>query len=316
MTGHIRLIRPAGAAIAAVLALQSTPMIAQVIVPPPVSPAPAAADAVAMPTPAAPPVEFKPAAPVVQQTMPVEERIAAATAAAEAESAQRTAETPASVARVQPKSNARPMAVSDSVSAPGARQELAPAVPTRAAPTPANVAPPSTAAAEAAPAVTSPSDPETQQSLLWALGGGALVLLGLGGAALARRRRTSDRQEIYTASDAAVREPAMADAPAVLAPAYVAQRRAPTADGGETTLEQMVAAPPSADNPFTTRSKRMRRAKFLLARQAEAHAPEPHMPPQTTHAEPTFSASPDRSQTVYRFGADSGRQGFLKPRTR
>ena len=85
---------------------------------------------------------------------------------------------------------------------------------------------------------------------------------------------------------------------------------------GEQTLDAMVAAAPSAENPFKTRANRLRRAKFLLARQAATPGNNRHVAPQTTHAEPASAASPDRTQTVYRFGADANRQGFLKPRTR
>ncbi|WP_232037304.1 hypothetical protein [Sphingobium amiense] len=312
MTGHTRLIRPAGAAIAAVLAFHSTPMIAQVIVPPPVEPAPApVADPVGAATPATPQVQFTPTAPVVQQTAPVEERIAAATAASEAERAA-PARSPVRQAQV---AKPAPVAPSRNAEAP------APAPVTAASPqeapatiAPARAEPAPTMAAEATPAATVASDPGTQQSLLWALGGGVLVLVGLGGAALARRRRTSDNEAEF-AVDEMVTEPTPV-APAS-SPAHVSARPVRTVDAHENSvLESMVAAPPSAENPFATRTKRMRRAKFLLAQQAAPRAAEPHMAPQTTHAEPAFAAAPDRSQTVYRFGADTGRSGFLKPRTR
>lgn len=97
-------------------------------------------------------------------------------------------------------------------------------------------------------------------------------------------------------------------------PARPAFAAATPATASDATLEAMVAAPPSADNPFATRTKRLRRAKYLLAqRDAAAHAPHPA--PQTTHAEPVAQA-PDRSQTVYRYGGQVPHPGFLKPRTR
>mgnify|MGYP001138090847 CR=1 FL=1 len=79
----------------------------------------------------------------------------------------------------------------------------------------------------------------------------------------------------------------------------------------------MVAAPPSAENPFLTPSKRMRRARFLLAQQerrerqdASVHSPiATPAPPQTIHAEP-------QTQTVYRLGGDRSRQMGFKPQTR
>ncbi|WCP13013.1 hypothetical protein sphantq_01428 [Sphingobium sp. AntQ-1] len=98
MTGNIRTNRPARAAIAAVLVLTATPLLAQTAAPPvaptvaPATPAPVTAApapmAAPMTAPAATPTpEFTPGQPVVQATPPLEERIAAATAAAEAEQA-------------------------------------------------------------------------------------------------------------------------------------------------------------------------------------------------------------------------------------
>ncbi|WCP13012.1 hypothetical protein sphantq_01427 [Sphingobium sp. AntQ-1] len=75
----------------------------------------------------------------------------------------------------------------------------------------------------------------------------------------------------------------------------------------------MVAAAPSADNPFLTRTKRLRRAQHLIAQREAAAIAAPA--PQTIHAEPGPAAALDRSQTVYRFGNDRKPSGFLKPRT-
>ena len=82
----------------------------------------------------------------------------------------------------------------------------------------------------------------------------------------------------------------------------------------DATLDAMVAAPPSADNPFTTRVKRTRRARFLLA-QREA-ALRSQSAPSTMRTDPAPAPTQDRSQTVYRFGGDRPRAGFLKPSTR
>ena len=76
----------------------------------------------------------------------------------------------------------------------------------------------------------------------------------------------------------------------------------------------MVAAPPSAENPFRTQRKRLARARFLLA-QHEKREQAPYgnapaaVPPQTIHAEPQM-------QTVYRMGADRNRRMSFKPQTR
>ncbi len=173
---------------------------------------------------------------------------------------------------------------------------------------------------------------------MWALGGGALLLLGLGGTAMVRRRRRDEQDEAIALATvepvtvapvaavpvaepvAPVAMPATADARPVVAPRpAMAPSMATTQHRlhDEATLEAMVAAAPSAENPFRTRTKRLRRAHYLLAHDAErhGHAAVAAPAPQTTHAEPT-PAAPDRSQTVYRFGGQRSSPGFLKPRTR
>ncbi len=145
------------------------------------------------------------------------------------------------------------------------------------------------------------------------MGGGALLLLGLGGAALMRRRRYDEPVEAHIepmAAPATAFEPA----PAMAATAAMAPRPAlESTTYGNATLEAMVAAAPSADNPFLTRTKRLRRAQHLIA-QRDAMVATPA--PQTTRAEPAPVAQVDRSQTVYRFGNQGAPSGFLKPRTR
>ena len=237
MTGHIRTTRPATAAIAAVLALSATPLLAQEI-------APATAPA-----------------PAPQQTT---------------------------------------------------AQQAAPATAV-------------TASQTAAPAPTQSA--RTDQALLWAMGGGALLLLGLGGAAMMRRRRPLEEDALAApmavdAPDAAPPADTAPIRPAGVAPAMAgrdtradALASRPTAPvPADATLDAMVAAPPSADNPFTTRVKRTRRARFLLAQREAALRPQPA--PSTTRTDPAPTQAQDRSQTVYRFGGDRPRAGFLKPSTR
>ena len=303
MTDTIRSTRPARAAIAAVLAFSATPLLAQEIVaPPPVAPTVTPAAPAATPPAAAAPL-FTASQPVVQQTPPVEERIAEATAAVEAE---RAAPQPAApTAREAP----RPERVTASppVAAPVAQPEPAPAATPQSS---ADVAPP---APEVAPAATAAEAARTDDALLWALGGGALLLLGIGGTALMRRRRSDAlTQDAYEDEPvAAPRVPEMAVAPMPAAPARpILARTSADAD-----LDAMVAAPPSADNPFTTRAKRVRRAKFLLAQREAAAMPRPA--PQTIDAEPApVAARENRSQTVYRFGGEPVRPGTLRPSRR
>jgi cell wall-associated NlpC family hydrolase len=142
------------------------------------------------------------------------------------------------------------------------------------------------------------------------MGGGALLLLGLGGTALMRRRRDDEAMVADPQIEPAVVPVAMPATEPAYQPVRPAMAPAMPLAASDATLEAMVAALPSTDNPFTTRTKRMRRAKFILA----SHAPAPA--PQTMHAEPVAAPAPDRSQTVYRFGGQVPHPGFLKPRTR
>lgn len=313
MTGNIRINRPARAAIAAVLALTATPLLAQVAAPP-VAPtvAPEAAPAAPVPVMSAPDFvgasaatptpEFTPSQPVVQATPPLEERIAAATAAAEAEQAAAQAAKP----RPAPARSAAQTA--NRMAEPVAAR---PAAVTPVAPAPVETAPPVQSAPAIAPvqdaapvAPVTQSAARTDQAMLWALGGGAMLLLGLGGAALMRRRRPVEPVTTVEPVPVSVMPaPGIAPRPALA-----------TARTEDATLEAMVAAAPSADNPFLTRTKRLRRAQHLIAQREAFSVAAPA--PQTIHAEPVPAAAIDRSQTVYRFGNDRAPSGFLKPRTR
>ncbi|WP_370309881.1 hypothetical protein [Sphingobium abikonense] len=343
MTEHIRTPRPARAAIAAVLAFTATPVLAQdmgtaastptmtpdatIITPPAVTQAPTAttSPAIGADSPTTP--VFQPSAPVVQQTAPIEQRIAEARAAAEAEQA---ASRPAERAVTQQAPVTRETAAARTDSQPVTSPVNRSAAPVAAPETPTT----NRATAEAAPASTErlmPPAPtaqadRTDQAILWAMGGGALLLLGLGGAALMRRRRPEEEEAMAVPTyEGAVSAPAMASTvtaspiapePVDTAPATRPALQPRPAMASDATLAAMVAAPPSPENPFTTRAKRMRRARFLLAQRDGA----PRIPdaPQTVHAEPAAAPSPavqDRSQMVYRFDRDNRRASFLKPRT-
>lgn len=305
MTEHTCPIRPARAAIAAVLALSATPLLAQEIAPPPVAttvtapaapPEPVVAPVAA--TPAAP--SFATSAPVVQATPSVEERRAAAIAAAEAEAAATPAPAPRRAA-------SRPVERVAAPVAPIAVAQSAPAI-TPPAVTPAPVAP----VVAPPPVATAPAEPaRTDNALLFALGGAALLLAGLGGAALMRRRRpielVEEEQRVAPVAEPRPVEPAAAP----VAPRAIYTPAAPVTDE-ERTIAAMVAAPPSPENPFLTHAKRVRRAKFLLA---ERQAVETPAEPRRTDPVATPAPAVDRSQTVYRFGTDGVRTGVLKPRT-
>lgn len=343
MTGHIRSIRPARAAIAAVLAFSATPLLAQTVEPPvaaPVTPvAPAAAPVVetpatvaAAPTSASPAPTFAPNRPVVQQVASVDERRNAAIAASEAEQATVPVAATRAVARSSPSRQAERPAP---IAAPkaDANSEQVPVTPMRSEA--ANDATPI-----AAPAASTETTPPTQvsaapatnvarsdQALIWALGGGALLLLGVAGTAIVRRRRRDEDVAFFENEHRMAYGERMVEPVATPMAAPVAQsvfveepfsrEMAPAPATSHVrenaTLDQMVAAAPDAENPFRTHAKRLRRARFLMA-QREAGSSVASAP-QTTHAEPVAAPTVDRSQTVYRFDGRGQRTGFMKPRT-
>lgn len=306
MRGYSLYLRPAGAAIAAVLAFGSTYSYAQE--------APAPTDAVVVP----PPVISAPTAtasqPMVQPTQSVDERIAAAVAASQAEAAadetaapvaraerqaapKRQQPTRRTVADVTPRELVTPVAQSPQPETPAPAPVAAPV----AAADPSISAPEAASAPTPAPEPSAIADGMPNESLYWALGGGALLLLGLGGAAAFRRRRVDEDAVLLEEADRVIVDRTPAADPVVRTTPAAAYAAAP-----QNSLEAMVAAPPSAENPFLTPSKRMRRARFLLAQQergdASLHTPAAATaPPQTIHAEPQM-------QTVYRLGKDRGRR--------
>ncbi len=142
-------------------------------------------------------------------------------------------------------------------------------------------------------------------------------MLGLGGAALMRRRRHGQDDELdeLAAEEAVYAAPVdMAPEPVTTAapqPVFAATPAA--ARSAESLLEAMVAQPPSPENPFRTYAKRMTRAKFLLAQQQRAAAPQAALSPEASPAAPR--PTPQPTQTVYRFGSDRGRKTMFNPRT-
>lgn len=311
MTGNIRSLRPARAAIAAVLAFSSPPLLAQTIVPPsqPVIVNPAA-------EPEQPPASsapaFAPAQPVVQSTPSVEQRLDAAIAASQAEEKAQTA-VAAPVERRAPRPATRTAARTEPVASP--QRATAPVQSEAPVPAPVQAAAPPAAAAPVRPAPVPPSQAGIDPALLWALGGGSLLMAGLAGAALLRRRKRREEQwEGEEHWEGEVIQPMPAE-PAPAMPLMTPPPAiAPARSEEESSLEAMVAAPPSPENPFRTHAKRMTRAKFLLAqRQKQAATPAA----EETMAAPPVSArpAPAATQTVYRFGSDRRRDSVFKPRT-
>ncbi|KEQ54269.1 hypothetical protein [Sphingobium chlorophenolicum] len=299
MTGNIRSLRPARAAIAAVLAFSSPALLAQTVVPP-AEPVVAAPEGV--PAPVLAP-NFAPPQPVVQQTPSVEERLDAAIAASEAEKPS----SPVAVKRVAPKPVAKTQAERPIGAPTPAPRETAPV-----APPPVETAAPIEPAPVISPATPTPV-PEAgiDPALLWALGGGALLMIGLGSMALLRRRKRQDELWVEGVDQPVLAEPVAPRAAAMplMTPPPVST---PASSDEERTLEAMVAAPPSPENPFRTQAKRRTRAKFLLRQQGQAAAP-PSAP--ATVAADSPRPVPTATQTVYRFGQERRRETLFKPRT-
>ncbi|UZW54995.1 hypothetical protein NUH86_16215 [Sphingobium sp. JS3065] len=267
----------------------------------------------AEPQAVAPAPVFAPTQPVIQPTPSVEQRLDAAIAASKAENVE--AAPPVVEKRAAPKPAPRPMARAAEPAAPAYRAD--PPVERTVSsppPPPAKVVVP----AEPLPPVTrapvSPSEAGIDPALLWALGGGSLLLAGLAGAALLRRRNRPEEEWVEEVSVAVPVEPAPRPAspvPLMAPPAAIV----PARSDEDRSLEAMVAAPPSPENPFRTHAKRMTRARFLLAQQQErAETPSaPVMAPADFR--PPESMGPESRQTVYRFGSDRRRETVFKPRT-
>ena len=258
-------------AIAAVLALAPTPVLAQEAAVP--DPAPVAAPAPAATTVGSP-------APIVipeMRSTPMVQAVPATPIAAEPVAAA------APAARVAPRSTAR--IASPAVAAPVA----AVAVPTaagpvaEAAPSPGGVPAevPPVVVAEPAPPVTAPAQNDNT-----ALELGLLALVALGGVGaygLARRRRVAEpaaayRDERHTAllPTVSVASSAWVPAVAALAPSeripFAAAKASsaipagplPTGPALAALFEAMATAAPDANNPYTSVKRRRQRVRWLM----------------------------------------------------
>lgn len=287
MMKNFALPRPASSAIAAFLVLSTPATFAQeaptITMTPPV-----AAPTTPAPTTQTPPTVAEPVAPVpvtAPQTatpapapvirlpldLPQAETSAVLSAAERAEAAPpvaRTARAPSRPAASTPAPTAAtPVVAADEATDAASTIEIAPVaadtvVPTADVMTDAPLVP-----AEAA---------ATTGDFPWEIVGGIATLLGLGGAGLmiARRRRSSPVE-----SHAAVDHPQSLaarmdiDRDADVTPAFTAPAPAPVAPrstpafaaaphGSMGRHEAMAIAGPTADNPFLTLSKRLKRARF------------------------------------------------------
>lgn len=280
-------------AVAAVLALSATPTLAQESVPaqpapqvlpqqvqssPQSSVAPVPATTVAPPAPA--PLVLPPAESATTPTPDATTTAGTSAAAAAPSETGARARPESSIVRKAPPQAAAPKPRVPTATAVGTAGDGALAegpVPAAAvqqpAATPANPAP-----APAPPVQAARTD---ATDLTMAAGAGLLVLLCLAGAgalalSLRRRRRRMDDGEDYVTAEPVVEEAA----PAPLAQEDPVTPEATTAasaalvgstgpiptdpDERKALIERMVAAPPDAENPFTTPRGRRRRARLLL----------------------------------------------------
>ena len=134
--------------------------------------------------------------------------------------------------------------------------------------------------AEAAPEVAKPALNVDEDAIM--LGGGALALLALGGGAVAFARRGKDEDDEYveeTATDAPRAEPGPAprhdpvfdEQPTIVAPSAFAWGNTHTAESAvnrpnETWVERAYRGP-TPDNPSLSLRKRLKRANFFDARE-------------------------------------------------
>ena len=266
MTQRTTTHRLAGTAIAAVLALSTTPVWAQEAVP--AAEAPAAVTA-PVPTIVLPPIAVSPA-PVVEAA-PVEAAPAPRAAAPRAVTAPRVTTAPR--AAVQPVNRAATAAAA----APQATTVVSEPVPLESVvetdPLPSDIAAPPVATAE-------PASSNDSNDLLLAGLAGALGLGAIGLFAATRRRKVVASDEPLVAYEP-VSEP-VAEEPqrhaTLTAPAFTplkswSEPRVPQTQPVDSRalnlnraalLDRMVAAAPEANNPFTAAKARRRRARIML----------------------------------------------------
>jgi hypothetical protein len=316
----------------------ATPAMPEAVAPPPAAQAPAA-------TAGQPPV-FKPQSPVVQPTPP---RPVMATPAPDAEAAPVAAE---QETRAAP----RERAVERTAAPEATPSAAAPAPAERSAAIAPDATPPlanplaTTAPATApvvAPLVEAPAEAPVQQAdagmsdeAKFAMGAGAVAILAIGAAFALRRRKDPLEEQVahdlYVPASAPApaapilrdepvvevrpaREPVMAAQSHYVPPVYADDTAQPArADAAPaSSLEAMIAEPPSQANPFVTRKNRLRRATFLLQNGEASLSPAARVSPE----QPAAARQGDtitkevRTQPVYDFGKASTGWRRLTPAT-
>jgi len=284
MTNTNRKIRPATTAIAAVLALSSTSLIAQTVTAP-VDPAPAST------TPAAPqtPTTVAPAAdPLAPATPPIAETLPETTVSTEAAPARvkstksvanasvtRTAKSPSSARIAPPVTRSAPTEVVKTAPI----EPIAQATPIAAVP----VAPVPPTVAEVAPAQSTLKTDEVLP-IAGAAGAGLLALAGIGVAVRRRKRHDDDlvvdEEPVLETSHEQIVEPTFARSPIASSPA-ISSHVGKDDFHNEFDLSkygpnvQAAYCGPTTDNPSLSLRKRLKRGAALdqMARSTSEAAP-------------------------------------------
>lgn len=284
MTRNIALSRPAMSAIAAFLALSTASAVAQetptiTMTPPVAAPTPQTPPTVAEPSTTAPvatPQAAQPPAPKPVFRVPLD--IAPETADPARRAAERAAD-PAPTRAERTAQRARQAPTAATKSAPVAAPITEAPVIAETTPIAAPVMAPAEPVADAVP-LPAEKTSTAASDFPWEIAGGAAALLIVGGAGLAfaRRRRTVDEaggeMPAYEYERARSAEPVTADAQPWISPAYAPPEEAvvaphsvaafaATPNGSMGRHEAMAMAGPTADNPFATLNKRLKRARFL-----------------------------------------------------
>ncbi|MFC3420884.1 hypothetical protein ACFOHO_02085 [Rhizorhabdus histidinilytica] len=324
-------VRPGLAAIAAVLALSSTPSFAQdaspapaMVTPPPAEPAPATvAPAAEAPAPAVAPMAQSSAAPSTSGVVTVPTRpggiatgldAAPATPAAASEPVTEPVSRPVVRTAAAPRANPAPAPREAAPAAPIAARRAAPVAPPTAQAV--DTAPPPIAPVAEAPAVTPEPTPaptpraaqvDADNDLLPIAGAAGVAILLIGGGVYAmRRRRDEDEEELLLADTVETpAEPVPAVAAAPLSMADTTPAPAPTMDAPVTAVPagfdisrfgphtQAAYRGPTPDNPSLSLKRRLRVASFLDNRERmAAEGGQPATPTSAAPAAPQPAAAP------------------------
>lgn len=321
MTYRNKQLRPGATAIAAALALSTTPLFAQDLGSQPVVTLPTPAPPVAAPAPTLP----TPAAPVATRTVAPEPVATTVERSAEPQAAATTTRRTSTTTAIRSRPTVR--ATEPAAAAPAPVAQAEPIAPAPIAPLA------ETAPAPLAEPVATPAEPvvaESGDGLLPIVGGAAGLLVLAGGAyALSRRRRTEDEgyaAEMWEQDHVAYAEPVTAepDVPAWSEPAPVASpapamAAAAIPAGMDLSRHgrhvQAAYAGPTPDNPSLSLKRRLKRAAFFDQRERMAReAGEPSdmvQPVATPQVAPVRATQGDQLVTSRRVSAKTGTQALF-----